>query len=99
MHQLSQHSSANTTTPDGHVAFAELSPDQWDDVLATLNCKQLHEIRSVVTSRIAELRAAAIAQLRSAIAEQAKLLNVEMKDLVPKETRKTRATERVKLGG
>jgi hypothetical protein len=58
--------------------------------ISNLNYAELHQLRVDVTLRMNEMRATGITQLRATIAEQATLLGVDLKDLVPKKTRKKR---------
>ena len=58
--------------------------------IANLNYQQLHELKTAVVERMKEMRDTGITQLRATIAEQANILGVEMKDLVPKKPRKKR---------
>jgi hypothetical protein len=61
--------------------------------ISALNFAELSELRSSVNERIKEMRDSGITQLRATIAEQADLLGVELKDLIPKKTRKRRSRE------
>ena len=61
--------------------------------IASLTYKELHELRAAVSERMKEMRDSGITQLRATIAEQAQLLGVELKDLVPKKTRKKRKSK------
>jgi hypothetical protein len=67
-----------------------LSQEQWNDLIARLNYKELVDIRVIIADRIKEMRDTGITQLRATIAEQAQLLGVELKDLVPKKPRRKR---------
>jgi len=58
--------------------------------ISNLNYAELHQLRVDVTLRMNEMRATGITQLRATIAEQATLLGVDLKDLVPKKARKKR---------
>jgi hypothetical protein len=59
--------------------------------VSNLNYAELSDLRSTVTTRMKEMRDTGITQLRATIAEQATLLGVDLKDLVPKKARKRRA--------
>jgi hypothetical protein len=58
--------------------------------ISNLNYAELNQLRAAVAERMKEMRDTGITQLRATIAEQAQLLGVELKDLVPKKTRKKR---------
>ena len=58
--------------------------------ISNLNYKQLHDLRSAVQERMKEMRDTGITQLRATIAEQASILGVELKDLMPKKARRRR---------
>ena len=58
--------------------------------ISNLNYQQLHELKSAVVERMKDMRDTGITQLRATIAEQANILGVEMKDLVPKKPCKKR---------
>jgi hypothetical protein len=68
----------------------DLSQEQWEELIQKLNYRQLHDMKVSIGSRMSEMRDTGITQLRATIAEQAQLLGVELKDLVPKKTRKKR---------
>src|SRR5438132_1481124 len=59
--------------------------------ISNLNYKELHDLRTATGERMKEMRDTGITQLRATIAEQAQLLGIELKDLVPKKARKKRA--------
>jgi len=61
--------------------------------IANLNYAQLNQLRTVLAERMKEMRDTGITQLRATIAEQAQLLGVELKDLVPKKTRRRRKSD------
>ena len=58
--------------------------------IANMNYSELTALRALVADRMKEMRETGITQLRATIAEQAQLLGIELKDLVPKKTRKPR---------
>lgn len=53
---------------------------------------ELSDLRTAVTERMRDMRETGITQLKATIAEQAELLGIEIKDLVPKKTRRKRRT-------
>jgi hypothetical protein len=61
--------------------------------ISNLNYAELNQLRAAVAERMKEMRGTGITQLRATIAEQAQLLGVELKDLVPKKTRRRRKSE------
>lgn len=61
--------------------------------ISTLNYAELNTLRAHVVERMKEMRDTGITQLRATIAEQATILGVDLKDLVPKKTRKKRRTK------
>ena len=58
--------------------------------ITNLNYQELHELKTAVSERMKDMRDTGITQLRATIAEQANILGVELKDLVPKKPRKKR---------
>ena len=58
--------------------------------ISNLNYRELHDLKTAVQVRMKEMRDTGITQLRATIAEQASILGVELKDLIPKKTRKRR---------
>ena len=58
--------------------------------IQSLNYAELNSLRSDINERMKEMRETGITQLRATIAEQAQLLGVELKDLIPKKSRKRR---------
>jgi len=58
--------------------------------ISNLNYQELHVLKTAVGERMKEMRDTGITQLRATIAEQADILGVELKDLVPKKPRKKR---------
>ena len=58
--------------------------------ISNLNYAELNKLRAAVGERMKEMRDTGITQLRATIAEQADLLGVDAKDLVPKKARKKR---------
>ena len=58
--------------------------------ISNLNYQELHVLKTAVGERMKEMRDTGITQLRATIAEQANILGVELKDLVPKKPRKKR---------
>ena len=61
--------------------------------IANLNYAELHELRNAVGERMKEMRDTGITQLRATIAEQAELLGVDLKDLIPKTRRKRKSKD------
>jgi hypothetical protein len=61
--------------------------------ISTLNYAELNTLRARVADRMKEMRDTGITQLRATIAEQATILGADMKDLLPKKTRKKRKTK------
>jgi len=55
--------------------------------ISNLNYAELAQLRTAVSERMKEMRDTGITQLRATIAEQAQLLGVELKDLVPRKAR------------
>ncbi len=58
--------------------------------ISHLNYQQLHELKTATAERMKDMRDTGITQLRATIAEQAAILGVDVKDLVPKKARKKR---------
>ena len=58
--------------------------------ISNLNYSELNSLRSDINERMKEMRDTGITQLRATIADQANLLGVDLKDLIPKKTRKRR---------
>jgi hypothetical protein len=58
--------------------------------ISNLNYIELGRLRTAINERMKEMRDTGITQLRATIAEQAQLLGVELKELVPKRPRKKR---------
>ena len=58
--------------------------------ISNLNYKELHDLRTAAGERMKEMRETGITQLRATIAEQASILGVDLRDLIPKKTRKRR---------
>ena len=61
--------------------------------ISNLNYQELHALKAAVSDRMREMRDTGITQLRATIAEQANILGVDLKDLVPKKTRKKRKSK------
>lgn len=61
--------------------------------IANLNYQELHALKTAVGERMKEMRDSGITQLRATIAEQANILGVDLKDLVPKKARKKRKSK------
>ena len=61
--------------------------------IANLNYEELHALKTAVGERMKEMRDTGITQLRATIAEQANILGVDLKDLVPKKVRKKRKSK------
>ena len=66
--------------------------------ISNLNYAELNQLRAAVSERMKDMRDTGITQLRATIAEQAQLLGVEVKDLVPKKPRKKRAHKNTEEG-
>lgn len=58
--------------------------------VSNLDYSELNALRGIVGERMKELRDTGISQLKATIAEQATLLGVDMKDLMPKKAVKKR---------
>ena len=58
--------------------------------ISNLNYQELHDLKTTVHERMKEMRDTGITQLRATIAEQASILGVELKDLMPKKARRRR---------
>ena len=58
--------------------------------ISLLDYAELNELRTRITERMKEMRDTGITQLRATIAHQAQVLGVDLMDLIPKKTRKTR---------
>ena len=58
--------------------------------ITNLNFAELSQLRAAVSERMKEMRDTGITQLRATLAEQAELLGVDIKDLIPKKTRRRR---------
>ena len=61
--------------------------------ISNLNFTELNHLRTEVSERMKEMRDTGITQLRATIAEQAQLLGIELKDLVPRKTRRRRKVD------
>lgn len=61
--------------------------------ISNLNYAELSKLSAEVTERMKEMRETGITQLRATMVEQAQLLGVELKDLVPKKTRRRRKSD------
>ena len=61
--------------------------------ISSLTYAELSELRKAVNERMRDMRETGITQLRATIAEQAQLLGVDIKDLVPRKLRKKRASK------
>ena len=61
--------------------------------ISNMTYVELNELRNAVAERMKEMRESGITQLRATIAEQAQLLGVDFKDLVPKTRRKRKRKE------
>ena len=62
--------------------------------ISNMNYAELAQLRAAVSERMKDMRDTGITQLRATIAEQADLLGVDIKDLVPKKTRKKRTNKK-----
>jgi hypothetical protein len=58
--------------------------------MAQLNYSELNDLREAVSERMMQMRENGITQLRATIAEQAQILGVELKDLIPRKTLRLR---------
>jgi hypothetical protein len=58
--------------------------------ISNLNYAELSTLREAVSERMKEMRETGITQLRATIAEQAELLGVDVRDLVPRKTKRRR---------
>jgi hypothetical protein len=58
--------------------------------ISNLNYAELNALRAAVAERMKDMRDTGITQLRATIAEQAQLLGVDFKDLIPKTRRKNK---------
>lgn len=58
--------------------------------ISSLNYVELMELRKQTNERLTEMRETGLTQLRATIVEQAGLLGIEPKDLIPKKQRKQR---------
>ena len=70
-----------------------LSLDHCKSALNKFTYVELQHLRTDITARMNEMRTNGITQLRATIAEQANLLGVELKDLVPRKPRKKRKSK------
>lgn len=61
--------------------------------ISNLNYAELNELKNAVGERMKEMRDTGITQLRATIAEQADLLGVDLKDLIPKARKKRKPKE------
>jgi hypothetical protein len=61
--------------------------------ISNFNYQELHQLKTAVVERMTEMRETGITQLRATIAEQATILGVDLKDLVPKKTRRKRKSK------
>ena len=76
------------TTEDQRIQLVNFSQEEWHDIFAKLTYNQLQDMRAAITVRMKEMRDTGITQLRAMLAEQAQLLGVDLKDLIPKSRRK-----------
>jgi hypothetical protein len=58
--------------------------------ISNLNFAELSQLRDAVAERMKGMRDAGITELKATIAEQAQMLGIEIKDLVPKKARRKR---------
>jgi hypothetical protein len=56
---------------------------------------ELNHFREAVSERMKQMRENGTTQLRATIAEQAQILGVELKDLIPRKTRRLRRQDDV----
>jgi hypothetical protein len=63
--------------------------------ISDLNYAELNQLRDAVSERMKEMRDVGITQLRATIAEQAGILGIELKELMPRKTRRRRKPEEV----
>jgi hypothetical protein len=61
--------------------------------ISNMNYGELSTLRAAISERMKEMRDTGITQLRATIAEQATLLGVDLKDLIPKQRRKRKAKD------
>ena len=61
--------------------------------ISNMNYQELHALKTAVSERMREMRDTGITQLRATIAEQANILGVDLKDLVPRKARKKRKSK------
>jgi hypothetical protein len=58
--------------------------------ISEMTYQEMVDLRGALNERMKEMRETGITQLRATIAEQAQLLGIEFKDLVPRKPRKKR---------
>ena len=61
--------------------------------ISNLDYAELNRLRDAVAERMREMRDTGITQLRATIAEQASLLGIDLKDLIPKPRRKRKSKD------
>lgn len=73
---------------DVAAEISDFSQEQWEELISKMNYGQLRDAREAITLRMKDMRNSGITQLRATIAEQAQILGVDLKDLIPKARRK-----------
>jgi len=58
--------------------------------ISDLSYAELDRLRGAVSERMKEMRDVGITQLKATIAEQAQILGIELKELIPRKTRRRR---------
>jgi len=58
--------------------------------ISDLSYAELDRLRHAVSERMKEMRDVGITQLKATIAEQAQILGIELKELIPRKTRRRR---------
>lgn len=61
--------------------------------ISNMNYQELHALKTAAMEKMKDMRDSGITALRATIAEQAAMLGVDAKDLVPKKTRRKRRTK------
>jgi hypothetical protein len=61
--------------------------------IADLNYAELVQLREAVSERMKEMRDTGITQLKATIAEQASILGIDLRELMPRKTRRRRKSE------
>ena len=63
--------------------------------IANLNYAELNQLQDAISERMKEMRAVGITQLKATIVEQAGILGIELKELMPRRTRRRCKPEEV----